>query len=170
MSGMTPFPKRPGIRKRRGCPEDAVQQACIRYTLLAYPGLIFFHVPNEKGNRTDGEMARLKKLGVVAGVADLVFCLPDGRFAAIEMKAPKDKIAKTRAGRVSDNQEVWLRDVKQSNGLSAVAHSVEAYSLILAEWLEPLGVKSRCKLMTAADPAKGGFFCLPFQDGTGTAP
>ena len=134
-------------------PEENLQRACIQYTRLAYPGLMFFHVPNEKGNRTDGEMARLKKLGVVAGVADLVFCLPDGRFAAIEMKAPK--------GRLSNDQEAWLMAVEASNGLSAVVRSVDAYSLVLAKWLEPLGVKARCKLMTAADPSKGGFFCLP---------
>jgi hypothetical protein len=42
-----------------------------------------------------------------------------------------------------------------------VVRSVDAYSLVLAKWLEPLGVKARCKLMTAADPSKGGFFCLP---------
>jgi hypothetical protein len=145
--------RKPGPRIKRRRPEDAVQEACIKYTLLAYPGLMFFHVPNEKGNRTDGEMARLTRLGVVAGVADLVFCLPDGRFAAIEIKAPN--------GRLSDSQKAWLPKIRASNGLAAWARSVEAYSLILAAWLEPLGVKARCRLMAAADPSKGGFFCLP---------
>lgn len=134
-------------------PEENLQRACVDFTHLAYPDLIFFAVPNQKGTRKGYEMAILKTLGVQSGVADLVFCLPGGRFAAIEMKAPK--------GRTSDDQDAWLYGVEQSGGLSAVARSVEAYSLILAAWLEPLGVKARCKLMTAADPEKGGFFCLP---------
>jgi hypothetical protein len=134
-------------------PEENLQRACIQYTRLAYPDLILFAVPNQRGTRAGYEMAILKTLGVTPGVADLIACLPDGRFAAIEMKAPK--------GRLSDDQEAWLMAVEASNGLSAVVRSVEAYSLILAAWLEPLGMVARCKLMAAADPSKGGFFCLP---------
>ena len=50
------------------------------------PGLLF-HVRNE-GKRSRLEAASLAALGVVAGVADFILLLPNGRVHLIELKRP----------------------------------------------------------------------------------
>lgn len=45
-----------------------------------------FHVNNNPRNKIDG--ARLKALGLVKGVSDLIFVCGDGSTAYIEMKTP----------------------------------------------------------------------------------
>lgn len=51
------------------------------------------------------------------GIADVLGCLPSGRFIAIEVKA--------ESGRVSEYQERFIRDVNRCGGLGFIARSVE---------------------------------------------
>ncbi|GMO63333.1 MAG: hypothetical protein Ta2A_10360 [Treponemataceae bacterium] len=51
------------------------------------------------------------------GAADLIGCMPDGRFVAIEVKAPK--------GRLSPEQKQWLARIEARHGLVVVARCVE---------------------------------------------
>ncbi len=75
--------------KARLHPEDDLQAAIVQHLLItASPDCIWYH-PANGGQRSKRTAARLKKLGVVAGVPDLAFVLPDGRPAYIELKAPK---------------------------------------------------------------------------------
>jgi len=75
-------------------PEEELQMACvdfIRLRRLEEKGKIFmFHVPNEKGSLSRYEMVVRQRMGVKAGVADLILLLPDGRAAAIELKDGKN--------------------------------------------------------------------------------
>lgn len=64
------------------------------------------HIPNG-GKRNIREAARLKRMGVQAGVSDLLLALPVGKSAGlwIELKAPK--------GRASDAQKAWLERMQR---------------------------------------------------------
>jgi hypothetical protein len=51
------------------------------------------------------------------GAADLIGCLPDGRFIAVEVKAPQ--------GRLSPEQQAFLDKIAGLGGVAIVAYSVE---------------------------------------------
>jgi hypothetical protein len=78
--------------------EDRIQQECYRWFHNTYPELrgLLFHVPN--GGKRDGrEAKKLKTMGVVPGVADLIF-LYNGR-----RKSPHD--GRCRKGRCHGRKE-----------------------------------------------------------------
>jgi hypothetical protein len=59
------------------------------------------------------------------GSADLLGCLPDGRFLAVECKAPD--------GRLSPEQRQFLADIKDLGGLAIVAKSCRDIEAALME-------------------------------------
>jgi len=80
--------------------EEQLQAQCYQWfhnTHSALRGLLF-HIPNG-GNRSMREGAKFKSIGVVAGIPDLMLCVPSfahniqkhGLF--IEMKADKGKLS-----------------------------------------------------------------------------
>ena len=76
--------------KRRRHEEDDLQRATAELVRIKYARrCVAFHVPNG-GRRNRTEAARLKGMGVLAGVADWIVLLPGGRFAAIELKRRAD--------------------------------------------------------------------------------
>lgn len=69
-------------------PEEGLQKAIWQHiVLLGNPKAIAYAVPNGE-YRSKRTGARLKAQGVVAGVPDLAFVLPDGRAAFVELKRP----------------------------------------------------------------------------------
>ena len=56
------------------------------------------------------------RFGLCVGSSDLIGIAPDGRFLAVEVKAPK--------GRVTDKQQSFINNVIQQGGLAGVARSV----------------------------------------------
>lgn len=69
------------MRKKEACFQEAVVRA------LRMAGFYVFAVPNG-GSRNALEAVNLKRQGVLAGVADLVILLPDGKAVFAELKAP----------------------------------------------------------------------------------
>jgi hypothetical protein len=67
--------------------EARTQAAVVEWIRLVAPDLIAFHVPNG-GLRTKAEAARMKWVGVLAGVPDIVVLGLDGRCWLIEVKGP----------------------------------------------------------------------------------
>ncbi len=65
--------------------EDVVQAAILQWLRLVLPDADVTHVPNG-GLRGKREAAKLKWLGVVPGVPDLVVILPEGRTVWLEVK------------------------------------------------------------------------------------
>lgn len=59
------------------------------------------------------------------GVADIIGCLPDGRFLAIECKAGK--------GELSPAQAEFQRDIIRAGGLHIVAYRVEDVIAVFKE-------------------------------------
>lgn len=78
--------------------ESILQTACVRWFRLQYPDLIIYAVPNG-GSRNVREAQRLKAEGVLAGVADLVVLLPQGKSLYIEMKV--------KGNRQTENQKAF---------------------------------------------------------------
>jgi len=66
--------------------EARIQAAIVEWIRTVAPDLLVFHVPNG-GLRSKAEAARLKWIGTLAGVPDLVILGRDGRVWLIEVKA-----------------------------------------------------------------------------------
>ena len=85
--------------------EDDEQQKVIRWAQLmcrTYPDLgLLYHVPNG-GSRNRAEAAKLKRMGVRAGVPDLVLPSPRGGYAGLYIEM------KVGANRPSKEQKEWL--------------------------------------------------------------
>jgi len=87
-------------------PEGAVVQACRDYlTVRQIP-----HIRNNTGRRGGVSYGS-------EGSADILGCLPGGRFLAIECKAGK--------GKLSPTQVEFQRDIIRQGGLHIVAYRVE---------------------------------------------
>ena len=90
----------------------------------ASPGVIAFHVPNG-GRRGKAEAGRLKGMGTLAGVPDLIV-IADCRVFGIEIKTEK--------GRLSKEQKNMRRRFARAGVEYEVARSVQEARAILQRW------------------------------------
>jgi hypothetical protein len=73
--------------------EDAIHAAIVEFLCLAaHSKLLWWHVPNGAMIKPSTRMY-FARLGVMAGVSDLCFVLPDGRPAFMEIKQPGAKLS-----------------------------------------------------------------------------
>lgn len=122
---------RPLRRRELDRNAEARRQAAIfEFVCWVAPHLICFHVPNG-GFRTKAEAARLKWIGVLAGVLDLVLVLPEGRSAFWETKTPR--------GRLSDDQKAFIERLIALGHSWAVVRSIDDARRELAA----LGIETR---------------------------
>lgn len=117
---------------------------CQLLKLTAAPGVVWFHCPNER-RTTPKEGAFLKRMGVLAGVADFCLLIPrlrsigkgplgglEDRFvtvadpAFLELKRP--------GGRLSVAQEQFRDDVTSIGCLWALAYSTDQAAGYLKQW------------------------------------
>lgn len=75
------------VRSRDGNAEARIQAAIVEWVRTVAPEVVIFHPPNG-GLRNKAEASRLKWIGTLAGVPDLVVLGRDGRCWLIEVKAP----------------------------------------------------------------------------------
>lgn len=116
-----------------GASESQIQQDCMKWFWLQYPAMaqsgLLFHIPNE-GIRLGRMGARVKREGVVRGVADLFLCVARGGYHGlfIEMKKP---------GRYQrPEQKTWQRHVEQQGYLYLVCKSLEEFMKIIKDYLD----------------------------------
>lgn len=112
--------------------EDDLHKAVVRFIGIAAPHLLVFH-PANGGFRNVREAAKLKAMGVRAGVADLAITLPDARSAFIELK--------TKAGRLSPHQAEFQSTCDRLGIPYAVCRSIEEVAATLRGW----GVQLRAR-------------------------
>lgn len=95
---------------------------------------LIFHIPNGS-YRTKSEAAKLKNMGVKAGVSDLFLPIPVGELHGlwIEMKAPAGET--TKAGTVSKEQSKWLEMMELSGYGAAVAFGADEAISIIKEYM-----------------------------------
>lgn len=116
--------KRPKLGMKRKSPERAIQVAIVK-ALRQHCRFVWFAVPNG-GKRHIHTAIKMKAEGVRAGTPDLVFVLPQGRAAFLELKSED--------GRLSDAQIQFRQEVQALCAYWAVAHSVDEAWGILAAW------------------------------------
>lgn len=101
--------------------EDRLQQECYMWFHNHFPYLrgLLFHVPNG-GARNPIEGKKFKAIGVVPGVADLLF-MYKGTTYCLELKTEK--------GKQSKKQENWQELVESHNFKYYVVRSLDAFQM-----------------------------------------
>jgi hypothetical protein len=112
--------------KQRKTEEEQIQCALVEHLkLYGDKRVVWFAVPNGE-HRSKATGGRLKAMGVVAGVYDMVFFLPDGHAAVLELKS--------QDGRVSRAQEAFGERCEAINVMQAVAWNIDQALAILTAW------------------------------------
>lgn len=113
--------------------EEEEQTAVMHWATMAagrWPELrMLFHIPNG-GKRTKTEAARFRAAGVRSGVPDLFLPCARGGYHGlwIEMKAV--------GGRVSREQEQWLRELQAAGYLCRVCYGADAAIAELERYMQ----------------------------------
>jgi hypothetical protein len=127
------FPEFPSVGSRRACPGNlrrlsmADLHTAIVERLTAHRDLTYFRFAHRE-QRSPIAAARLKRrMGVAAGIPDLVFVLPDGRAAFLQVKP--------RTGKSLSPEQIAFRDRCKTVGAPyAIARTVEEAERVLASW------------------------------------
>lgn len=111
--------------------EDTEQMAVIswaHWNIQTYPELKWLHHCPNGGSRNRMEAAKLKQMGVKAGVSDLCLPYPKGKYHGlyIEMKFGNN--------RVQDTQREFLTDMAAAGHYACVCYSAADAIGVLAEY------------------------------------
>lgn len=110
--------------------EETIHKSVLDWLRLVLPNALIWHCPNG-GAREPREAAKLKRLGVVAGIPD-IFILGEGGFAgALEIK--------TQVGRLSSEQHNVHSHMRRLGFKIFVVRGIVEAREALASW----GVKTR---------------------------
>lgn len=98
---------------------------------FALPGVVFFHVPNG-GRMTAQRGARLKRMGVKAGVADFIILLPEGRWRVLflELKAPKGRLSEAQKAFSETVTHIDICAYSVANSLDQATATLRAFGAI----------------------------------------
>jgi hypothetical protein len=107
-------------------PEEQIHRAIVKYLRLAWPEILFFHPANGE-KRGIQAAVRLKAMGVIPGVPDLVLIFPDGSHGYLEIK-PEEKYA-------TPVQKAFHAELTARNVKVAVVRSIEDVAQTLEEWI-----------------------------------
>ena len=105
--------------------EECAHVAIVDYLGVVAPDLLVFH-PANGGLRSKAEARRLKAMGVLAGIPDLVLVAPGGRVFFVEIKS--------RRGCLSPAQQaIRMRMIRL--GIPCItARSIDDVRLALCQW------------------------------------
>ncbi len=112
------------LPKQRKYDEQKLHIAVVEHLRTAFPDILFTHPANQA--RSPQEGAKLKRMGVRAGVADLLLWWHPNGYGAIELKA--------RAGTESLPQKTFGFLFTRIGGKYAVCKSVGEVHKILIGW------------------------------------
>ena len=108
---------------RRRTEEDLQAAVVVHLKIRGARGLVFFHVPNAPRNAVMG--ARLKAMGMRAGVSDLIL-FHDERLYCLELKAP--------GKRATEEQLQFLTDMGEAGAFTCVCDNLDAALRVLSAW------------------------------------
>jgi hypothetical protein len=110
----------------KGPREDAIHAGIVEYLCLcAHPKLLWLHVPNSAMVKPSARMY-FARLGVLPGVADLLFVLPDKSVAFMEIKGPD--------GRLSEAQQAFQAKCALLKLKYRVVRSISEAEEVLRDW------------------------------------
>ena len=124
--------KKPPRDPSEGPSESEIQQSCIKWFQLLHRALwedgVLFHIANE-GIRLGGQGRRIKREGIVRGVADLCLAMPRHGYGAlyIEMKRP-DRYQ-------SPEQRTWQKNIERHGNKYVVCKSLDEFIKIINRYL-----------------------------------
>ncbi len=104
-------------RKRN---ETGLQYRCWQWVQKTHPGLLIFHVANERKGSV-GAAVHFKRMGVRPGVADFL-AFPHGRAIAIELKdddgkQSADQVKFERRWKTAGNTYLVVRTLEEFQGV-----------------------------------------------------
>lgn len=112
--------------------ESIEQQTLIQWAKMqtaVYPELdLLYHIPNG-GKRNIATATRLKKEGVKAGVPDLCLPVPRGKWHGLYIEM------KEQNGKVSKNQEWWIKKLQEQGYYVAVCYGWEEAKETILKYL-----------------------------------
>lgn len=98
--------------------ETCLHMHCWQWVQKAYPGLLIFHVANERQAAVQYHV-KLKRMGVLGGVGDFLAFPDNGRKAAIELK--------DNEGVQDADQIKFQKRWERSGGLYFVCRTLEEF-------------------------------------------
>src|SRR4051812_41829474 len=98
--------------------EDRLQIAVMTYAKLAYPNILIFHCPNG-GSRNGAEGAKLKKMGVLKGVSDVIVMHPKGIHTGLVMEL------KVKPNKPTEDQYEFMRRARGAGWMARVCYSFD---------------------------------------------
>ena len=117
--------------------EDEEQMALINWARMQErrcPALkLLFHIPNG-GSRGKAEAGRFRAMGVKSGVPDLFLPVARGGYHGLFIE-----LKRTKGGRVSQEQEFWLRALRVTGYAAEVCHGWEDAAQVIMEYLRQEG-------------------------------
>lgn len=109
--------------------EDAIHRSILTYLRAVLPNTwIVMHCPNG-GSRHPIEAARMKGLGVIAGVPDLQIVGVGGKSYFMEVKA--------KSGRLQPSQKMFMGKLEALEADFAVVRSIDDAKACLQAWSLP---------------------------------
>lgn len=108
--------------KKKGPSENEIHLKCFQWVRAVHPTLLIFHVANERKAAPQYHV-KLKRLGVLKGVADFLAFPADGRKFAIELKDDE--------GEVDREQIKFAREWVRAGGLHYVIRSVKKFQSLI---------------------------------------
>jgi hypothetical protein len=135
--GLKPEKKKPSSKgSTRQTSERKVHMLAWQWIKKTYPDLLIFHVPS--GEPRDVVVAmKLKRMGVVPGVADFLMFVP-GYNIAIEMKED--------SGRQSDAQKRFQKQWEACGNVYQVARSLTDFQNIVNTYVWPWSLKQSASM------------------------
>lgn len=120
------------LSPKRGNAEAKLQIAVINYIRMAFPDVLVFAVPNGGSRKKNAkgvpiEAIMMKKMGVLAGVSDLLLFWQGG-MGAIELKRPDKKAV------MSDSQIAFSEMWTKRGGKFACCNSLDGVEAALKSW------------------------------------
>lgn len=115
--------KKAKIRKTATNDETCLQMHCWAWVKKTYPGLLIFHVANERKAVVQYHL-KLKRMGVLGGVADFLAFPVNTRKAAIELKDDE--------GEQDGEQELFQKRWEHAGGLYFICRTLEEFQGVVS--------------------------------------
>lgn len=109
--------------------EDAFQEAVTKYMALAYPRILYFHVPNE-GQRNVVAGSKLKRKGLKRGIPDCIIEAPRRGYHGLRVEL------KVKGNYLSDEQKEVLAYYNENGYYATMVRSFDEFREIVDEYLK----------------------------------
>lgn len=116
----------------RNLTEHDLQKRCMRWFDVVYPMFspLMFAVPNA-GRRTRSEAGMLKAEGMKAGVADIIFQIPNQHYSSLNIEMKTESKSSRQTGAQRDYEEAILA----TGGKYVVCRTYEEFQTVVKEYV-----------------------------------